>query len=287
MKAAAKDVDAAGKAGCIMLFISFAVIEGGIVLTAWSLHQIFGDESERDPVLVFLAGAGVLIVLAGPQLWFAATRSWPRLTWPQAVAALPDFLLAGWFVLGWAAPAVIGMQAAGMLPGVMALEFIIIHASVGLVAFPQQMARSTRGDRWWKSQRAMMIWLLLMYSVTAAGISASFKSAWLFAGFWLLIANKFLDDWLTPAVEAEERKQRHLARWGTSAGLYLFLAFGSVFIPVPELGAVSASEGGGLWEQNPEQAVAMGAMYFILLAFCELYGGFNNPPASEIPKSPE
>ena len=278
-----KTADGAGCFATLLpLLMGFAAIQGGIVLTAWSLHQIFGDESERDPTLVFLAGAGIVIVLAGPQLWFAATRSWPRVTWQQSVAALPDFLMAGWFVLGWAAPAVIGMQAAGMLPGVMVLEFIIIHASVGLVAFPQQMARSTRGDRWWKSPRAMMIWLLLMYSVAAAGISASVNTVWLFAGFWFLMANKFIDDWLSPAVEAEERQRRHMARWGTSAAIYLLLAAGSIFIPVPELGAVSASDGEGLWEQNPEQAVAMGAMYFALLAFCELYGAFNNPPEQSI-----
>ncbi|MNC96426.1 hypothetical protein D3C83_137920 [compost metagenome] len=50
---------------------------------------------------------------------------------------------------------------------------------------------------------------------------------------------------------------------------------GSVFVPVPRLGATSASQGDGLWEQNPEQAVAMGAMYFAALGFCELYGGFR------------
>jgi hypothetical protein len=146
---------------------------------------------------------------------------------------------------------------------------------VALVAFPKQMAAQVREQRWWNTPGAMTVWLLLLYSICAAGISAGVKSIWLFVGFWALIGNKFIDDWLAPAALAAERERRHMARWGASATLYLFLTFGSIFIPVPRLGAMSASGGDGLWEQNPEQAVAMGALYFTLLGFCELYGAFN------------
>jgi hypothetical protein len=269
----------AGGGGCapvaLGLVLGFAAIEGGIVLTAVSLHQMLADPSAFHPRAVTGALAGVVIAFAGPQLWFVATRSRPTLNWRQAVASLPDFFLAGWFVLGWAAPQVIGRHAAGMLVGVMVLEFIIIHASVALVAFPQQVAGEAHGLPWWKTRRAVTVWLLLLYSVFAAGISAAFKTVWLFLGFWALVANKFVSDWLSPAALAEERKRRHMARWGTSAALYLLLVAGSIFIPVPRLGAISATRGGGLWEQHPEQAVMMGALYFALLAFCELYGGFD------------
>jgi hypothetical protein len=257
------------------LVLGFAAIEGGIVLTAVSLHRIMADATAFHPSAVTGALAGVIIAFAGPQLWFLATRSRPKVTWPQAAASLPDFLLAGWFVLGWAAPQLIGRQAAGMLVGVMVLEFIIIHASVGLVAFPQQIAREADSAPWWKTPRAVTGGLLLLYSIFAAGISAAFKTVWLFLGFWMLIGNKFISDWLTPAAQAEERKRRHMARWSTSAALYLLLVAGSIFIPVPRLGAISVSGGGGHWERYPEQAVMMGALYFALLAFCELYGGFN------------
>jgi hypothetical protein len=281
MESEAKTGAGEGKAGCITLLFSFVAIEGGIVLTAWALHHVLGYGPGRDTGMAALAVTGVLITFAGPQLRFLARRAWPRVTWRQAAASLPDFSLAGWFVLGWAAPQVTGEYAAGLLSGIVVLEFIIIHASVGLVAFPQQMAREVRAQHWWNTPRAILFWLLLLYSLFAAGISAAFKTGWLFVSFWFLIANKFLDDWLSPAAEAEERRRRHMARWGTSAGLYLFLAFGSIFIPVPRLGAFSVTDGDGLWEQNPEQAVALGALYYAVLGFCELYGGFKKAPEAQ------
>lgn len=269
--------------GCLLtavgLVAGFAAIEGGIVLIAASLHQILGAEVPH-PHARAGALAGIALVLAGPLLWFLAGRAKPRITAAQAVAALPDLALAGWFILGWAAPQVIGGEAAGMLVGVMVLEFIIIHASIALVAAPAEIAQKAGAGEWWKSERAVFAGLLLLYSVAAAGIGAAFKSVWLFVGFWLLIANKFIGDWLAPAPAAEERKRRHMARWALSAGLYLLLALGSVLIPVPRLAAVSGSSGDGLWEQHPEQAVMMGALYFALLGFCELYGGFNKAPAA-------
>ena len=256
----------------------FAAIEGGVILIAASLHQILGV-AVYHPLAMVGAIAGVLLLFAGPQLWFLATRAWPKVTAAQALAAFPDLALAGWFVLGWAAPRLIGQQAAGMLVGVMVLEFIIIHASIALVAAPQVIAQKAAEGVWWQSEKAVLAGLLLMYSVAAAGISAGFHTAWLFVGFWILMANKFIGDWLTPPAQAEERLQRHGARWGLSAGLYLLLAMGSIFIPVPRLAAISGSNGDGLWEQHPEQAVMMGALYFALLGFCELYGGFNRAPA--------
>jgi hypothetical protein len=265
-----------GGRGCLPvalgLLLGFVAIEGGIVLIAWSLHHMLG--SGFHPRWVTGAVAGVLILFAGPQLWFLAAGGRKHVTWRQAMAAAPDLGLAGWFVLGWAAPQVIGHKAAGLLVGVMVLEFVIIHASIMLVALPMSITRK-EGDPWWKSERGAMAGLVLMYSVFAAGMSAGFKSAWLFIGFWMLVGNKFIGDWLAPAAEAEERKRRHMARWGVSAGLYLLLAMGSIFIPVPRLGAISGSSGDGLWERNPEQAVMLGALYFALLGFCELYGGFN------------
>ena len=260
------------------LIAGFAAIEGGIVLVAAALHYLLGSGGYH-PLAAAVAVGGVLLLFAGPRLAFLGSRASPKVTARQALAAAPDLALAGWFVLGWAAPQVIGRQAAGMLVGVMVLEFIIIHASIALVAAPQMIAQKATEGVWWKSEKAVLAGLLLMYSVGAAGISAAFKTAWLFAGFWILMANKFIGDWLTPATQMEERMQRHGARWSVSAGLYLLLTAGSIFIPVPRLGAMSASTGDGLWEQHPEQAVMMGALYFALLGFCELYGGFNRAPA--------
>ena len=260
------------------LLLGFVAIEGGIVLIAWSLHHMLG--SGFHPRWVTGAVAGVLILFAGPQLWFLSAGGRKHVTWRQAVAAAPDLALAGYFVVGWAAPHLIGHKAAGTLVGIMVLEFVIIHASVALVMVPKLIAERPGHHHPWLTGWRAVAGLALLYAIFAAGISAAFKSAWLFIGFWLLIGNKFIADWLAPAQDKEERFRQHMARWGVSAGLYLFLAFGSIFIPVPRLGAMSLSSGDGLWETHPEQAVMMGALYFALLGFCELYGGFRKVPAA-------
>lgn len=272
--AASEEKKSPGAGGCLWLLLGFAVFEGGIVLIAVALHGLLAGARAFGPAAATVV-AGVLLVFLAPRLFMLAGQGRAEITWRQAACALPDFLVAGWFLFGWAAPHIIGVQAAGLLVGVMALEFIIIHASVGLVAFPEQAMQQAPDGAWWKSRAVITAGLLLLYSLFAAGISAAFSSVWLFLGFWFLFANKFLSDWLQPAAQAEDRKREHMARWGTSAALYLALAMGSIFLPVPRLGAISASQGDGLWEHNPEQAVAMGAMYFAALGFCELYGGFR------------
>lgn len=271
-----------GGAGCLFLLLALAAFEGGIVLTAVALHRLLAEPGAFTPAAAGAVVAGVLLSFAGPRLFMRAGRSRPEITWGQAVSSLPNFALAGWFLFGWAAPRMIGAQAAGMLVGVMVLEFIIIHASLGLVAFPGQIAERAPEGAWWKRPAVVTAGLVLLYSAFAAGISAAFSSAWLFLGFWMLLFNKFVSDWLQPAAQSQDRKQEHMARWGASAALYLGLAMGSIFIPVPRLAATSASRGEGLWEQSPEQAVAMGAMYFAALGFCELYGGFRRSASQAV-----
>lgn len=271
--------------GCCKVLVTiglvFGMIEGGIVLVAKSLHGIAAGQPGPDTMEVTWLAIGLLLILIGPLLIFLINCSRPVVTWQQVLAALPDFVLAGCFVIGWAVPKWIGEFSAGILMGIVVLEFIIIHASVGLVGFPEQIAKRVPGQRWWQTRRAVTGWLLLMYSVFALCISMAFKTVWLFVSFWMLIANKFIDDWLTPAAEAEECKNRHMARWGTSAAIYLLLVAGSILIPVPQLGAYSVTDGDGLWDAHPEQAVVVGAVYFTALAYCELYGVFKMKKVSE------
>jgi hypothetical protein len=268
-----------GAGGCFLLLLGIVVFECGIVLTAVALHWMLSSPGAAVPTIAGIVVAGVLLTFAAPRIFMLAGKGRPQITWTQAACALPDLLVAGWFLLGWAAPHVIGSQAAGLLVGVVVLEFIIIHASVGLVAFPPMLAEGAPAEAWWRTRAALTIGLLLFYSLFAAGFSAVFSSWWLFIGFWILFLNKYLSDWLQPAAQAEVRRREHLARWGTSAGLYFVLAMQSIFLPMPHLSATSASRGDGLWERHPEQAVAIGAMYFAALGFCELYGGFRSAAA--------
>jgi hypothetical protein len=261
------------------LVFGLGLIEAGVVLTAYSLHQLFAEQATGMDAAA-RAGGGVLLAFVGARACLSIAGASVRVTWRQALASLPDFSMAGWFVVGWAAPEVIGPESAGLLVGVMVLEFIIIHASVMLSVGPEQLAQQVGTARWRSTPRMMTAGLLALYSLFAAGIGAAFQSVWLFVAFWGLMANKFISGWLAPTQGSGRRRQDDLSRWGLSALLYLLLAFGSVAIPVPRLAAVSGSHGSGLWEQEPQQALAMGALYFLLLAFAELYGVFDAAKAA-------
>ncbi len=263
------------------LVLGFALIEASVVLTARSLHHLFGADAELSVEVLGRVGAGVVLAFVGARAWLLVAGAKARVTWRGAIASLPDFAMAGWFIVGWAAPDVLGRESAGLLVGIMVLEFVIIHASIMLAVGSEQVLKQVERGKWWSTPRMITAGLLVLYSLFAAGIGAAFHSVWLFVGFWGLMANKYLADWLAPVRDAEQRKQEHLARWSLSALFYLLLAFGSVFIPVPRLAAISGSGGDGLWEREPQQAVAMGALYFLLLAFAELYGIFSGGKAPD------
>ena len=59
--------------------------------------------------------------------------------------------------------------------------------------------------------------------------------------------------------------------------LYLLVVSGTLFLPIPELGIIGTvlnevypDRGGGLWEKEPERAIAVAALYFFLISLAEI-----------------
>lgn len=83
-----------------------------------------------------------------------------------------------------------------------------------------------------------------------------------------------------------------MKRIGFGMLLYLLAVMGSIFLPIPELGINSSvladvypQRGSGLWEKQPERAIAAAAAYFLLLGLGELFI-LGPGKTSKISKSP-
>ena len=59
--------------------------------------------------------------------------------------------------------------------------------------------------------------------------------------------------------------------------LYLLVVSGTLFLPISELGIIGTvlnevypDRCGGLWEKEPERAIAVAALYFFLISLAEI-----------------
>lgn len=146
--------------------------------------------------------------------------------------------------------------------GLVVAEFIVIHAGTLL---GELNARRVG----WPS----LLMLCGIYALFAAGIAAAFGSAAIALMFVLLLGGRLYGALQPPTPrEIAYGRRRSIA----SAMLYLVLGFASVAVPLPELGvtpelvdAVWPDRGDGLWEAEPQRALAMGAAYFALLGWVE------------------
>jgi hypothetical protein len=178
--------------------------------------------------------------------------------------ALGCWLLAGCFLVAWWWPrALDGGRWIGFGVGVLIFEFLTIHATAFLTFGLRKKGVPVPG----------MWWLLPMYALMAAGIALAFKSWLLFGSFAVLLVGR-----VRAFYEPEDRTALVAAhrRVAVSALLFLLLAFASILIPLPAGGLDSSllhqvwpGRGSGLWEQRPQQALAMGFVYFLVLGWVE------------------
>jgi hypothetical protein len=188
----------------------------------------------------------------------------------RLVAALPDTITAGFFLLLWIVPQWLGPTAlrTGLL--MMLVEFILMHAT-GILG---GMALSNAGDtrRQWKPILLFSSMYLLFIAVWA----------WMFEAWWpllalaWLVAGKLALAW-QPLPDADKR-DRIMSDWGISALAYLGGVFATLMLPVPRLGltgdVVAAADlpGSGEWVDKPHTVVAFGLLYFGVLAASKLRG---------------
>ena len=93
---------------------------------------------------------------------------------------------------------------------------------------------------------------------------------WIFAGITLGRSLNLLRD-------PTESKHTIMARSGIGVILYLLVVAGTVFLPIPEWGVTGSvlsevypGRGSGLWEAEPERAIAGAAVYFLLIGLAEI-----------------
>ena len=107
--------------------------------------------------------------------------------------------------------------------------------------------------------------------------------AWSFGEWWPLLAFAWLAvgklAWVrNSAPVSDDDTMLQMAAWAGSVVAYLFACFATVVPPVPRLGMKAElqaqfgfGEGqGGLWIEEPQRVVAMGALYFGLLCAAKL-----------------
>ena len=154
--------------------------------------------------------------------------------------------------------------------GLLVAEFIAIHSST-LVGELAAAGPAFRRFAWAA---------LAGYALFALAIPLAFDSIEIGLLMGALMLSR-LHDIFRPASGRERAygRRRSLA----SAMLFLTLAFATLFLPIgpggitPELlDAVWPDRGDGVWEAEPQRALVMGLLYFLLLGLVEV-----RPPSSE------
>ena len=158
--------------------------------------------------------------------------------------------------------------------GLMLLEFVTLHSGVFIVV--GMRSREALNRRWFFVLGITAFYALLVLGF-AMGVGQP-QLLWIFALVMLgrLVSLAFDDN--PDAVAAEM-----IARSTIGTVLYLLVVFGTIFVPIPELGItrevlddVYPQRGSGVWEAEPHRAIAGAAVYFALLGFAE-WRWINHP----------
>jgi hypothetical protein len=184
------------------------------------------------------------------------------------INAVPDWVIAGTFLVTWIRPSVLGGEMVDRLELVMLLEFVVVHSTgfMGVVVL-------SRVDR-----RAKLIGLLALggfYSIFTGGISMGFHTVWPFLWFWALTANRMLGVLISPAADLREAKVL-AAGWASAVVAYVSLALVTMTLPIPRLGLTKDVvysldlTGSGLWVDQPWRVLAFGTLYFLITGITDL-----------------
>lgn len=190
----------------------------------------------------------------------------------DAWAALPDALTSAAFVAVWLDPTVFGALSVKTAALTMLVEFLLVHATGFFTALAHRdhvPEASMRRQRWGIGGVLCGFYLLMIGAF-----------AWSFGAWWPLLAFAWLVVGKVLMVRAagggldDDATFRAMAAWAFSVVCYLGAAFATVAGDIPTLGMPLElqptfgfdPEAGGLWIEEPHRAVAMGALYFALLA---------------------
>jgi hypothetical protein len=246
--------------GFLMLLLSLAAYVGGLILAAWALHGILNGTDDLS-LRVAACVAGILMPWIVVRQ-FRRSRPDPlKVTWGDAFAGVGSLLVGGSYLFTWAKPSIMGEGSVEIMATMLALEFILIHSAPFL-------ALTLEAPGTLRKRVLTTLGLSAMYAIFPVAMGASIHSWTPFAVFGAMVISKFLV-YFFHRLEPTDRATRE-ERWGIAAMCYLGCAVLSVFIPMPKLGVYSLS-GNGIWQEMPERALGVAAVYFTLLGFYEIY----------------
>lgn len=188
----------------------------------------------------------------------------------SAWAALPDGISAAMFLAVWLHPFIFGALSVKTAMLTMLLEFFLIHATGFFTALGGN-------DRVAPKLRVLgLVGLSLFYVLMIGGVAWSFGEWWPLLAFAWLVVGKVM--WARGGDTGHDATMLKMAAWAGSVVAYLFAALVTVMMPVPRLGMREelqpgfgfSENSGGLWIEQPQTVVAMGALYFALLCVAKL-----------------
>lgn len=188
--------------------------------------------------------------------------------WVAAVAAATPCFYLSWALFSvWREPMAWNEGSWVRLGvGLLLLEFILLHSGAFMIGVLGQ--RQNLGQR-----LKLAGGLLAFYSTMVWAFALSLDTPallWIFAG---IIIGRSLNLLLNP----QASRRAIMARSALGVVLYLLVVLATVFLPIPELGITASvlneaypERGGGLWEREPERALAGAALYFLVIGFAEI-----------------
>jgi len=157
--------------------------------------------------------------------------------------------------------------------GIMVMEFFVVHSG-GLLTGASISAKNTK-KRW-----TFLSGLIVFYMAAAMLISYLFGSWALFNSFAFIMFCRLITGFFAVS---ENNLDAVTQRSVMSGVLYIFVCFLSVLVPFPKGGLTERvlsqfyKDGGeGIWNREPQRALAAGAIYFFLMGVYELVAARRN-----------
>lgn len=189
------------------------------------------------------------------------------------MAFAPRFLTAGAYLAAWIVPAQLPAGFVQALFFGMILEFLLLHS----YAFLNFVAGTEKGASWGDRLRASLVVLGFgaFYLLMGGALSwATHSTTPIWTIVWLLGGRIF--EIAMAGEAASAAAQSRTESWLRHLLLYFFLAVLTAIVPLPAFGlspeivASFALPGSGSWIEQPQRALAFGALYFGLGAWFDL-----------------
>ena len=247
--------------GCLGVLASIPAHIIGICLIAVGLHGVMCETYVSTAAAAKGVGGLVLVITCavGVPLY---CRIGFAVGYRELISAAGNFFLAGLYMAAWVCPTWLGEGTVVSMVGMLLVEFPLIHS--GLI-LGHVLATEKRSFKWAMSLGGLAI----VYLAFAAGISVLVRRWAPVLALLAMLVNKV--GGVLVRSSGPKDLARETPRWVMSAVYYLGAVFLSMFWPFPRLGITGHISRRALWLEDPHQAVAAGTIYFLWLAFYELF----------------